>query len=164
MPLGKRAAPVIMGVMAIEIRRALPADAPEVAEVFIASQAEALPFLSRLHTPDETRAFIATDVYEKCDVWVAVDAGRIVGMMALAGTHLDHLYLLPGEYRRGIGSMLLDKAKELSPQKLTLYAFQVNARARAFYEYHGFMATEFGDGSGNEAGEPDVLYEWQPSA
>ena len=118
MPLGKRAAPVIMGAMAIEIRKARPADAPEVAEVFIASQAEALPFLSRLHTPEETRAFIANDVFEKCDVWVAVERGRIVGMMALAGTHLDHLYLLPGEYRRGIGSMLLNKTVSFASAKI----------------------------------------------
>lgn len=161
MSLGKHGPPVIMGRMDIEIRQALPTDVPEVAEVFIASQADALPFLGRLHTPDETRAFIANDVFANCDVWVAVEHGRIVGMMALAGTHLDHLYLLPAAYRRGIGTMLLNKAKELSRTKLTLYAFQVNARARAFYERHGFVATEFGDGSANEAGEPDVLYEWR---
>jgi 23S rRNA (uracil1939-C5)-methyltransferase len=148
--------------MDIEIRKALPADAPEVADVFIASQADALPFLGPLHTPDETRTFIATEVFANCEVWLAAEQRRIVGMLALAGTHLDHLYLLPTEYRRGIGTLLLDKAKQLSPAKLTLYAFQVNARARAFYERHGFIATEFGDGSGNEAGEPDVLYEWRP--
>jgi hypothetical protein len=34
-------------------------------------------------------------------------------------------------------------------------------RARAFYERHGFVAIEFGDGSGNEAGQPDVFYEWR---
>lgn len=162
MPLGKHAVPVIMGLMVVEIRKAHEGDTAEVAELFVASQADALPFLAKLHTEDETRAFIANEVFLNCEVWVAVEAGRIVGMMALAGTHLDHLYLLPSEYRRGIGTELLDKAKELSPEKLTLYAFQVNARARAFYEHHGFIATEFGDGSGNEAGEPDVLYEWRP--
>lgn len=148
--------------MAIEIRKATATDAAEVAEVFIASQSDALPFLARLHTKQETRGFIANQVFAHCDVWVAEEKGGIVGMMALAGTHLDHLYLMPGHYRRGIGSLLLDKAKELSSQKLTLYAFAVNKRARAFYEHHGFTAIEFGDGSGNEAGEPDVLYEWRP--
>lgn len=148
--------------MQVLIRPATPADAPEVADLFIASQADALPFLSRLHTPDETRAFIADDVFANCEVWVAVEAGRIVGMMALAGQHIDHLYLLPGHYRRGIGTMLLDIAKKERPDKLTLYAFAVNARARAFYEHHGFTPVEFGDGSGNEAREPDVLYEWRP--
>lgn len=146
--------------MTVEIRKAETSDVAAVAELFIASQADALPFVAILHTPSETRAFIANEVFQKCDVWVAADRGFIVGMMALAGTHVDHLYLLPGFYRRGIGTKLLAKAKELSPEKLSLYAFAVNDRARAFYEHHGFKAIEFGDGSANEAGEPDVLYEW----
>ena len=147
--------------MAIEIRKATATDVAEVAEVFIASQADALPFLARLHTPQETRGFIANQVFPLCDVWVAVERSEILGMMAIAGTHLDHLYLKPGHYRRGIGTKLLDKAKQLRPEKLTLYAFAVNTRARAFYEHHGFKPIEFGDGSANEAGEPDVLYEWR---
>jgi ribosomal protein S18 acetylase RimI-like enzyme len=151
----------MMAPMAIEIRKATAGDITEVAEVFIASQTDALPFLAALHTPQETRGFIANQVFPLSDMWVAVEAGRIVGMMALVGTHLDHLYLMPGHYRRGIGTLLLNTAKKLSPQKLTLYAFAVNTRARAFYEHHGFTPIEFGDGSANEAGEPDVLYEWR---
>ena len=147
--------------MTVEIRKAVAADVAEIAQLFIASQADAVPFLARLHTEQETRAFIATQVFPQCDVWIAVEGARIVGMMALNEGHLDHLYLLPGFYRRRIGTLLIDKAKELSPRKLTLYAFQRNDRARAFYEHHGFVAVEFGDGSGNEAGEPDILYEWQ---
>ncbi|MDZ4868933.1 MAG: GNAT family N-acetyltransferase [Alphaproteobacteria bacterium] len=149
--------------MPITIRRATPQDAAEVADLFIASQAEALPFLRALHSDEDTVAFITDDVFTKDDVWVAVEGARIVGMMALAGTHVDHLYLLPTHYRRGIGTMLLNKAKGLY-RRLTLYAFAANKRARAFYERHGFTAIEFGDGSGNEAGQPDVLYEWRAPA
>jgi hypothetical protein len=43
-----------------------------------------------------------------------------------------------------------------------LWTFQANAPARRFYERHGFGAVEFGDGSGNEEGEPDVRYVWEP--
>ena len=148
--------------MSVVISKAVTSDVAEVAELFIASQADALPFLAKLHTAQETRGFIANQVFPHCDVWVAVENRRLVGMMALNETHLDHLYLLPGNYRRGIGTLLLDKAKELRPKKLTLYAFAVNTRARVFYEDHGFVAVEFGDGSANEAGEPDILYEWCP--
>ena len=62
----------------------------------------------------------------------------------------------------GIGSRLLDvvinEAKLVTPV-LRLYAFQCNEAARRFYERHGFTAVAFGDGSGNEEGEPDVRYE-----
>jgi ribosomal protein S18 acetylase RimI-like enzyme len=147
--------------MPIQIRKATAADVAEVAEVFIASQADALPFLAALHAPQETRGFIANQVFPQAEVWVATEDGEIVGMMAIVRTHIDHLYLKPGHYRRGIGTLLLNKAKELRPAKLTLFAFAVNTRARAFYEHHGFQPIEFGDGSANEAGEPDVLYEWR---
>ena len=147
--------------MSVQIRKATASDVAEVAALFIASQADAVPFLTKLHTEQETLAFIANDVFTQCEVWVAVEGTRIIGMLALNGEHIDHLYLLPGFYRRGIGTKLLAQAKELSPKKLSLFAFQVNTRARAFYEHHGFEALEFGDGSGNEAGEPDILYEWR---
>jgi ribosomal protein S18 acetylase RimI-like enzyme len=49
------------------------------------------------------------------------------------------------------------------PAGMRLYAFQRNTRARGFYERRGFVAVEFGDGSGNEEGEPDVLYQWTPA-
>jgi hypothetical protein len=48
----------------------------------------------------------------------------------------------------------------MSPRRLQLFTFQRNERARAFYEARGFVAIGASDGSGNEEGEPDLLYEW----
>ena len=97
------------------------------------------------------------------DTWRAREAGRILGFLCLDGEDLDQLYLLPGEFRRGIGSLLLAKAKELSPERLHLFTFQRNAAARAFYERHGFRLVDLNDGERNEEGEPDALYEWRSS-
>ena len=47
---------------------------------------------------------------------------------------------------------------------LQLWAFQRNTAARAFYEAHGFTVQRLTDGSGNEEGEPDVLYAWSRPA
>lgn len=152
---GSAAAPLLRG--------ARPGDGLAVAELFTASRRDALPYLPELHSDDDTRDHFANVVPKRCAVWVAQEHGRLVGFMAwnAATEHLDHLYLLPGHYRRGIGTALLDKAKELSAGKILLYAFQRNARARAFYEHHGFRAIWFGDGAENEEREPDVLYEWR---
>ena len=84
----------------------------------------------------------------------------MVGFLTLIGDDLDQLYLRPRYYRRGIGSLLLTKAKERSAERLRLFTFQRNERARAFYEAHGFRIVNLNDGSRNEEGEPDVLYEW----
>lgn len=94
------------------------------------------------------------------DVWVAEVDDRVVAMMALDGDLLDHLYVLPAFQGHGIGDRLLAQAKHLSPRRLRLYTFQSNLRAREFYEAHGFVPIEFSDGSRNEEGAPDVLYEW----
>jgi GNAT superfamily N-acetyltransferase len=95
-------------------------------------------------------------------MWVAVVDRRIVGFAALneRRDHLDHLYLLPSWYGRGIGSALLAKAKEVSVGRLRLFTFQRNRRARAFYEARGFTVVDLNDGSRNEEREPDALYEW----
>jgi GNAT superfamily N-acetyltransferase len=145
------------------IRLAETRDADTIALVHRTSMREALPYLPDLHTPDEDRAWVANVVLPHQEVWVAEVGERIVGVAALDSDMLAQLYILPGEQGRGIGSALLAKAMVRRPGGMRLYAFQRNMRARDFYERRGFVAITFGDGSGNEEGEPDVLYEWTPA-
>ena len=143
---------------------AVPADVEEIADLYLAARADALPFLTRVHTDAQVRAWVADTVLRQGRVSVARQHGRIVGFVALNGEELDQLYVLPGHYRRGVGSRLLAWAKDASPGRLHLFTFQRNARARAFYEAHGFQATDFNDGSRNQEREPDVRYEWTAEA
>ena len=147
----------------ITIERASPRDAGEVAALYLASRAEALPYLRRVHSDDEVRGWITHVRLANGETWVAREAGRILGFLCLDGEDLDQLYLLPGAFRRGIGSLLLAKAKERSPERLHLFTFQRNIAARAFYERHGFRLVDLNDGKRNEEGEPDALYEWHRS-
>lgn len=146
----------------LRLRRAEPADAEEITKVFLASRAAAMPYLSRLHSDEQTLAWFGDVVLPGSTVWVTGrgDSAEIVGFAALDGHWLDHLYLRPDVWRRGIGSALLAKVKEAAPGKLSLRVFQRNGAARAFYECHGFRAGEFNDGSRNEENEPDVAYHW----
>ena len=148
---------------AITIERASPRDAGEIAALYLASRAEALPYLRCVHSDDEVRDWITHVRLAAGETWVAREAGRILGFLCLDGEDLDQLYLLPGQFRRGIGSLLLAKARERSPERLTLFTFQRNTAARAFYERHGFRLVDLNDGERNEEGEPDALYEWRRS-
>ena len=145
----------------VEIRRATPDDAGSAADVFLASFHATYDF-PLAHTDDEVRGWIRDELVPKHEVWVALDGGRVVALMAMATGTLDQLYVAPDRLGEGIGRRLLDLAKERSPEELTLYTFQVNDRARRFYERNGFVVAELGDGSGNEEGQPDVRYVWRP--
>jgi len=145
----------------LTLRRAVGGDALAVAELFLRSKRERLPYLPELHADDETRAWMAQTVFRDCEVWVAEAGGELAGFVAATRETVEHLYVLPGQQGRGAGSVLLERAKARSAGVLRLWAFQRNERARCFYERRGFRAVRFGDGSQNEENEPDVLYEWR---
>jgi GNAT superfamily N-acetyltransferase len=96
------------------------------------------------------------------DVWVGDVDGVVVGQMMLDRIEgdgwLQHLYVDPSWMGRGLGDQFMALARERHPDGLQLWAFQSNASARRFYERHGFVATEFTDGTGNEERWPDVRY------
>ncbi|HEY0421491.1 MAG TPA: GNAT family N-acetyltransferase [Acetobacteraceae bacterium] len=144
------------------IRPAVPADAAEVAEIHLAARAAALPGVRWAHDAEDVRHWVATALVPGGGVWMA-EQGGIAGYMALEGDMIGHLYLRPERWRRGIGTALLNHAKALRPDGLRLWCFQVNARARAFYQAHGFVAARFTDGADNEEREPDILYAWRPA-
>ena len=73
---------------------------------------------------------------------------------------IDQLYVAVEQQRRGVGTALLQKAREQSSERLRLYTFQKNLSARAFYEKHGFQAVRYGFSPAPEH-EPDVEYHWR---
>jgi SAM-dependent methyltransferase/GNAT superfamily N-acetyltransferase len=161
----------------IQIRPATRADADNVGDVYLAAFRATYAF-PLAHSDDEVREWLAGAVAGG-SVWLAVapvegedrkepggmpdgDERPIVGIMRLVGHELDQLYVAPGWWARGIGSRLLDLAKAHSPEGLALWTFQVNERARRFYERHGFVVAATTDGAGNEERQPDVRYAWRP--
>ncbi|MER6241195.1 GNAT family N-acetyltransferase [Streptomyces clavifer] len=145
----------------IRLRAATPEDAEAVTRVFLDSRAAVLPYLTRVHSDEETRAWITHVLLPGSRTWVAEDgAGELLGFASLDGDELDQLYLRPDALRRGIGTRLLDRVKAASRGELSLYTFRRNTAACAFYERHGFVAVAYDDGSRNEEREPDVQYRW----
>ena len=82
------------------------------------------------------------------EVYVAVDAGRIVGMAAVFAPQnfLHSLYV--AERGRGIGKLLLDHIAETLDGPLQLKCQAANTRAQAFYAREGFRVTEQGEDHG----------------
>jgi GNAT superfamily N-acetyltransferase len=143
-----------------ELRRATDADAEAVADTFIESFKTALPTVTRVHDDDDERGYVRNVLIGQHETWVATDSGRVVGMMTLLPGWVEQLYIATAEHGRGIGRQLLDLAKERSDGALQLWTFQVNDRARRFYERNAFAVAEMTDGAGNEEREPDIRYVW----
>src|SRR5258708_17179364 len=119
-----------------------------------------LPWLAGRHTPPEDRWFFRERVFPACEVWGALESTTIQGFIAFREGWIDHLYVLPEAQGRGMGSALLKVATSAFPQ-LSLWTFQRNSGARAFYEARGFVLVRETDGSRNDEQEPDALYEWR---
>lgn len=146
--------------MTLTVRRAGDDDAAAVASVFLDSFHATYDF-PLAHTDDEVRGWVRDRLIPNDEVWMADDDGRAVGMLALAPGWIEQLYVDPLRLGEGVGSRLIGVAKARQPDGLQLWTFQVNERARRFYERHGFVAVETTDGASNQERQPDVRYEWK---
>ncbi|MDJ0683136.1 MAG: GNAT family N-acetyltransferase [Alphaproteobacteria bacterium] len=150
--------------MAVQIHDAQDSDASAVAATFIASL-ETLDFLPELYTDGEKRRFIEQQIFGSCEVLVAKNAKttsdqRILGFLALDQDEIHLLYVAPDHWSQSVGRRLVDEAKTRRPSGLTLWCFQANRRARAFYEKNGFVIAEQTAGDRNEERLPDMRYVW----
>jgi ribosomal protein S18 acetylase RimI-like enzyme len=140
------------------IRRAGLEDGDEIAVLYRRVAGREWDFLYP-HTPAEDRGHFRKAL-EKGPVWVAVEAGRIVGFIATRRGWIDHFYVAHERQGRGIGQALIARAMK-GRSHVRLWTFQVNARSRAFYRAQGFVEARFTDGADNEEREPDVMLEWR---
>ena len=143
----------------LSIRQLELADMDAAAGVHRTAFDDALPWLTGLHTPEEDRWFYRERVFTGCQAHGAFEGGALKAVIAFRSGWIDQLYVLPEVQGRGVGSELLDIAKRAS-ERLQLWTFQRNARARRFYEARGFALVEETDGARNEEREPDARYLW----
>ena len=111
------------------------------------------------HPLQDQLNYFLNEVRPKARVQVVKQEGQIVGFLAAHESYIAQLYVRVGYLGQGIGSTLLELAKEQSAGTLYLHTFLRNVRACRFYERHGFKAVEYGF-------EPmwqleDVKYLWQ---
>ncbi len=139
----------------------MPGDGQPVREVFLAARSQ-MTYLPRIRTDEKSGESFVRVVVEQQETWVADVQGVIAGFGALTDSMLEHLYVHPDHQGRGIGTLLLDQGKRRRPEGFRLWLFQQNEGARRFYERHGFRLVELTDGSANQEGVPDALYEWLP--
>jgi GNAT superfamily N-acetyltransferase len=145
----------------VELKPATPDDASPLAGIHMQARAAAMPWLPVLHSMEETQAWMANVVLPRQEVWIAACNDAAVAFMALAPAWIEQLYVDPAAWRCGVGSVLLEHAKQRQPDGFRLWTFQRNAMARSFYRKHGLIEIRMTDGYDNEEKEPDVLLGWK---
>jgi len=133
-------------------------------DVWVRSRWAAEPWLEERmgYSDEQNDSFFRDVICAQNHVRIAVDAGSVVGLIAMANEEVDQLFIAPERQREGIGKALLDEAKRAFPERLRLYTHQRNDRARRFYEKEGFTIEALGVSAEPEC-EPDVRYLWEPS-
>ena len=142
------------------IRRASLDDMPALARLHRRTVTVSLPFVPHLHTPEEDAWWFAERLFATNEVWLADGEDGPAAYIAFRPGFIEHLFVRPEQQGAGLGPQLLAKAKAAFAE-LSLWTFQQNLRARAFYEKHGFAVVMETDGADNEEKLPDVLYRWR---
>ena len=154
----------MIGRSPLQLKPATAGDAARLARIHTLARAAAMPWLPVLHSLEETESWIATVVLPQQDVWLAAADGDALGFVALATGWVEQLYVDPAAWQAGLGSALLDLAKQRQPSGFQLWTFQQNALTRNFYRRHGLVEIRLTDGHENEEKQPDVLLAWSPKA
>lgn len=129
-------------------------DAEVLAAIHRRARQEAMPWLPTMHTPEEDRAFFSDVVLARQRVWVAERGGVAIGLAAVDGEWLEHLYVEPSAQGSGVGRTLLEAAQEHGARRL--HVFARNTSARRFYEAAGWRC--LAADCDNEEGLPACTY------
>jgi putative acetyltransferase len=94
------------------------------------------------------------------NIVVAEQADALVGFVTIdASGYLDQLVVSPDQWGSDLGNALLEEAKRLSPDQITLLVNTDNARAIRFYERNGFAHA--GGDVNPTSGRPVLRMEWK---
>ena len=91
---------------------------------------------------------------------VAEDADALVGFVTIdTKAYLDQLVVAPDHWGSSLAEILVDEAKRLSPDTITLLVNNDNTRAIRFYERNGFVGA--GEDVNPTSGRPVLKMVWR---
>ena len=100
------------------------------------------------------------ELVPKATIIVAEQANVLAGFVTIDATgYLDQLVVSPVHWGSELADTLVDEAKRISPQHVTLLVNKDNARAIRFYERNGFV--QAGEDVNPTSGRPVLRMEWK---
>ena len=140
----------------VEYRKTTPEDANSCVKI-LRHWIDETNWMPMLHSERSMRQFWRGRLDQTAG-WVAIENGQIVGFCIRDGGDITALYLDPSARGKGVGKGLLDLARE-DRDEVSLWVFEANTKARAFYTREGFAEVLRSEGD-NEEGLPDIKLSW----
>ena len=146
----------------VTLRRYRQSDEDAAVTLWLRSWQAAYPQLDFIARLDWWRQRWRDELLRTADVVIAENAGIMIGFVTIdpQTLYLDQIVVAPEHWRSGIGAVLLEEARRISPRGLDLDVNVDNARAIAFYKKHGF--TIAGPGKNPISGKPVHRMSWRP--
>ncbi len=142
----------------LKITRYNPTYAVQTVEMWRESKERAIG-QKEIHNFENHIYFLNHILSEQYRIDLALIDDKVIGMIAYNETEISQFYIHVDYQGIGIGQTLLEKVKEQSSGRITLYTFEVNKNAQRFYEKNGFKVIS--RGHENEENLPDIQYEWK---
>jgi putative acetyltransferase len=102
-----------------------------------------------------------SELVRNANIVVAEQDGALTGFVTIdAEGYLDQLVVAPEQWGTALGTALVDEAKRLSPDGITLLVNTDNARAIRFYRRNGFV--DDGGDVNPTSGKPVLRMVWRP--
>lgn len=131
-------------------------DAEQVMQIWLNGNIDAHPFIAKEYWLSNFEA--VQEQITRAEVFVYEANGKIQGFTGIAGTYIAGIFV-DGNYRsKGIGSQLLDYAKQ-THNELSLGVYKKNERAVSFYFREGFSILS--DGIDEDTKEAEYKMVWK---
>jgi putative acetyltransferase len=142
------------------LRRYRPADEDAAIALWQQTWQQAYPAIDFAARVAWWRERWRTELVPNATITVAEQAGALAGFVTIdASGYLDQLVVAPDRWGSKLADALVNEAKRLSPDRITLKVNTDNARAIRFYQRNGFAHA--GEDVNPTSGRPVLRMEWK---
>lgn len=141
------------------IRKFQETDTRQIMEIWLKGNEEAHPFIPKEYW--HSNFSMVQEQLLQAEIYVCETEGTIQGFIGMTGEYIAGIFVDSASRCLGIGTQLLEYAKELH-SALTLSVYEKNTRAAAFYLRKGFSILERSEDK--DTGEKEYTMGWKRTA